>query len=65
MDLHLLHLHPSVLNVAGDGGNVLALSRRATWRGFEVEVRRADPGGDIDPAWADLIVIGGGQDTEM
>ena len=65
MDLHLLHLHPSVWNVAGDGGNVLALSRRATWRGFEVEVRRADPGGDIDPAWADLIVIGGGQDTEM
>jgi len=61
----VLHLHPSVLNVAGDGGNVLAIVRRAGWRGIGVEVRRADPGDAIDPAWADLTVIGGGQDTEM
>ncbi|HLX35286.1 MAG TPA: hypothetical protein VKR30_08600 [Candidatus Limnocylindrales bacterium] len=64
-DLRVLHLHPSVLNVAGDGGNVLAIQRRAGWRGIGVEVRRADPGEAIDPAWSDLTVIGGGQDTEM
>ena len=65
MDLHVLHLHPSVLNVAGDGGNVLAIQRRAGWRGISVEVRRADPGDQVDPSWPDLTVIGGGQDTEM
>jgi len=65
MDLHILHLHPSVLNVAGDGGNVLAIQRRAEWRGIAVEVRRADPGDEIDASWPDLTVIGGGQDTEM
>lgn len=65
MDLHILHLHPSVLNVAGDGGNVRAIERRARWRGIEVALRRADPGEPIDPRWADLTIIGGGQDTEM
>ena len=64
-DLRVLHLHPSVLNVAGDGGNVMAMERRAAWRGLEVEVRRADPGDAIDPTWADITIIGGGQDTEM
>jgi hypothetical protein len=65
MDVRILHLHPSVLNVAGDGGNVLAIQRRATWRGLSVETRRADPGDSIDPAWADITIVGGGQDTEM
>ncbi len=65
MDLRILHLHPSVLNVAGDGGNVRALEQRARWRGLDVEIRRVDPGEPIDPAWADITLIGGGQDVEM
>ena len=64
-DLRILHLHPSVLNVAGDGGNVRALEQRARWRGFDVTIRRCDPGEELDPGWADITVIGGGQDTEM
>ena len=65
MDLRILHLCPSVLNVAGDGGNVRALEQRARWRGIEVEVRTADPGESIVGRWPDLTIIGGGQDTEM
>lgn len=65
MDLHILHLHPSVLNVAGDGGNVRAVEQRARWRGIDAEVRRVDPGEAIDGAWPDITIIGGGQDTEM
>ena len=63
--LRILLLCPSVLNVAGDGGNVRAIEQRARWRGLAVEVRRADPGASIDGRWADLTIIGGGQDTEM
>ena len=65
MDLRLLHLDPSVLNVAGDTGNVVAIAQRALWRGFDVELRRAEPGDPIDPDWADLTIIGGGQDADM
>jgi len=65
MDLRILHLHPSVLNVAGDGGNVRAVEQRARWRGIDVAIRRGDPGDALDPAWPDITIIGGGQDTEM
>ena len=65
MDLRILHLHPSVLNVAGDGGNVRALEERSAWRGLDVSVRRVDPGDAFDPGWPDITIIGGGQDTEM
>jgi CobQ-like glutamine amidotransferase family enzyme len=65
MDLRIMHLCPSVLNVAGDGGNVRAVEQRARWRDITVEVRTADPGEHIDGRWPDLTIIGGGQDTEM
>jgi len=65
MDVRILHLHPSVLNVAGDGGNVRAIEQRARWRGFDAEIRRCDPGDTIEADWADITIIGGGQDTEM
>ncbi|HYL41697.1 MAG TPA: hypothetical protein VET90_10340, partial [Candidatus Binatus sp.] len=65
MDLRILHLHPSVLNVAGDGGNVRALEQRSRWRGLEVSIRRVDPGDRFDAAWPDITIIGGGQDVEM
>jgi CobQ-like glutamine amidotransferase family enzyme len=65
MDVRILHLHPSVLNVAGDGGNVKAVEQRARWRGIDVTIRRSDPGDEIDPTWPDITIIGGGQDTEM
>ena len=65
MDLRIVHLDPSVLNVAGDGGNVRALEQRSRWRGLDVAIRRVDPGDPFDAAWPDITVIGGGQDIEM
>ena len=34
------HFYPDLLNLYGDRGNVLALMRRASLRGIEVEVKR-------------------------
>jgi CobQ-like glutamine amidotransferase family enzyme len=63
--LRLAHLYPDLMNVYGDRGNVLALVRRAEWRGFSVEVRELSLGQDLDPEQVDLIFFGGGQDREQ
>lgn len=60
-DLVLVHLYPDLLRTYGDRGNVLALRRRAEWRGFRVDVV-ATQRGDRLPGPAGLIVIGGGTD---
>jgi len=60
-DLVIGHLYPDLLRTYGDEGNVLALRRRAEWRGFRVEVvpvRR----GDRIPDRASVLVLGGGTD---
>jgi CobQ-like glutamine amidotransferase family enzyme len=53
------------MSVYGDRGNVLALVRRAEWRGIEVVVRELSLGDTLDPREADLIFFGGGQDREQ
>src|ERR671935_2858925 len=63
--LRLAHLYPDLMNVYGDRGNVLALVRRAEWRGFGVEVREVSLGDELDPDEVDLIFFGGGQDREQ
>ena len=37
--LRLAHLYPSLLNVAGDGGNVMAVVQRCAWRGAKGTLR--------------------------
>src|SRR5919199_1123523 len=63
--LRLIHLYPDLMNVYGDRGNVLALVRRAEWRGVQVEVREVSLGDRLDPRGVDLIFFGGGQDREQ
>jgi CobQ-like glutamine amidotransferase family enzyme len=63
--LRLIHLYPDLMSVYGDRGNVLALVRRAEWRGIDVEVTQLSVGDELDPAEADLIFFGGGQDREQ
>jgi CobQ-like glutamine amidotransferase family enzyme len=53
------------MSVYGDRGNVLALVRRAEWRGVEASVRGLSIGDDLDPTEVDLIFFGGGQDREQ
>jgi CobQ-like glutamine amidotransferase family enzyme len=63
--LRIAHLYPSLLNVAGDGGNLMALQRRAEWRGIPVEVEAVEKGETPDFRDFDIVLFHGGQDVEM
>ncbi len=54
-------LYPSSLRTYGDRGNVLALSRRASWRGYQARVIPIERR-DLIPEDVDVFFIGGGQD---
>jgi len=59
------HLYPDYLNIYADRGNIAVLSRRAAWRGHELEVREISVGDPLAPGDHDLLYIGGGQDHEQ
>ena len=59
VDLRIVHLYPDVLRTYGDRGNVLTLERRASWRGFLVDVTGVSRGDRIPPEAA-VIFLGGG-----
>ena len=59
------HLYPAYLNIYADRGNIAVLSRRAAWRGHELEVREISVGDPLAPGDHDLLYIGGGQDREQ
>lgn len=61
--LKIGHLYPKLLNIYGDGGNILALKRRCEWRGIEVFVDEINVGDDISEH--DIYFIGGGQDLQQ
>ena len=50
------------MNLYGDHGNVLALTKRCQWRGIETKVYTYEPGDEI-PEDVDIIFGGGGQDS--
>jgi hypothetical protein len=50
------------LNIYGDNGNILALEKRAKWRGIQVEVKNISLKEQIKPGEIDLFFFGGGQD---
>jgi CobQ-like glutamine amidotransferase family enzyme len=60
----LLQLYPEELGVAGDRGNLLALTRRLAAAGIESEIVRHRRG-DILPESADLVLIGNGPLSAM
>jgi CobQ-like glutamine amidotransferase family enzyme len=53
-------VYPDLLGTYGDGGNGLVLSRRAAWRGIDVDLIQADSGSPLP--LADIYCIGGGED---
>jgi hypothetical protein len=59
------HLYPDYLNIYADRGNIAVLSRRAEWRGHELEVRSVSVSEPLQPGAHDLLYIGGGQDREQ
>jgi CobQ-like glutamine amidotransferase family enzyme len=64
-DIRLVHLYPDLMSVYGDRGNVLALVRRAEWRGIPISLRQVSLGDTLDSSEMDLVFFGGGQDREQ
>jgi CobQ-like glutamine amidotransferase family enzyme len=65
MKIKVGHLYPDYLNIYADRGNIAVLSRRAEWRGHELDVRPVSVGEPVHPGEHDLLYIGGGQDREQ
>lgn len=63
--IRIAHLYTTLLNVAGDWGNVTAIERRAAWRGIATEIVPVGLGEPPDLTKFDLVFIQGGQDVEM
>ena len=59
--LRIAHLYSKLLNIYGDGGNVLTLKKRYEWRGGKVVINEINLGDSLTEH--DIYFIGGGQDT--
>lgn len=64
MKLTIGWLYAATMNIYGDRGNVIALRRRAEWRGIPAEVHEIGLGDPIPPE-VDCFFWGGGQDQEQ
>lgn len=58
----ILQLYPRDMNIYGDFGNALVLTRRLQWHGFDVDLQAYNVG-DAFPERVDIVVGGGGQDS--
>src|SRR5215203_2257598 len=63
--LTIHHLYADMMNLYGDRGNVIAIKKRAEWRGIPVDVVDVGLGERIRPTGCDLFLFGGGQDREQ
>src|ERR1700674_303444 len=63
--LRIAHLYADEMNIYGDRGNILTLTKRAEWRGIAVTVDAIGRGPAPDLSGIDLIFWGGGQDRDQ
>ena len=63
--LTIHHLYADMMNLYGDRGNVIAIKKRAEWRGIPVEVVDVGLRESIRPTGCNLFLFGGGQDREQ
>ena len=62
MKLAIGYLYPDLMNIYGDTGNIIALKKRAEWRGIGVEIKNISLGDKLEQGSVDLFFFGGGQD---
>lgn len=60
--LRIAVLYPELLGTYGDGGNVVVLEKRMTWRGLHAEIVRVRLDQPV-PEHCDLYLVGGGEDA--
>lgn len=65
MKIAIGYLYPDLMNIYGDTGNIIALKKRAEWRGIEIEVKNISIGDKLQKGGVDLYFFGGGQDQQQ
>lgn len=59
-------LYPELMNVYGDIGNIIVLSKRCDWRGIKVNVKHLDTGFNPNELKdCDILFMGGAQDRQQ
>lgn len=61
-DIHIAQLYINEMNTYGDRGNLLVLSKRIAWHGYNPVVHYYHIGGSL-PKQVDIVLGGGGQDA--
>ena len=61
--LRIAHLYSRLLNIYGDGGNILTLKKRCEWRNISVTIDEINIGDSFEEH--DFYFIGGGQDKQQ
>ena len=56
--LRIAHLYSKLLNIYGDGGNILTLKKRCEWRNIPVEIEEINIGDKIKEHDIYFIVVG-------
>lgn len=62
MKITIGYLYGDLMNIYGDTGNIIALKKRAQWRGIEIELKVKSLKSKIKRGEIDLYFFGGGQD---
>jgi lipid II isoglutaminyl synthase (glutamine-hydrolysing) len=65
MKITLGCLYPDIMSTYGDRGNIATILRRCEWRNITAEVRELRLGDRFEPGELDLIVIGGGGESQQ
>ena len=63
--LRIAHLYPGLMNIYGDRGNILCLTRRCQDRSIDVEVDELGIGDTLAYGAHELIFMGGAQDRDQ
>lgn len=65
MKIVIGYLYGDLMNIYGDTGNIIALKKRAEWRGIEVVIKNISVGDKLEKGTADIFFFGGGQDQSQ
>ena len=58
-EINICHLYPDLMNLCGDRGSIIALTRRCEWRGIQVRVKSVSLNDPLSNEDYDILFIGG------